>query len=236
MTSREFRERLSSRAQWAQAPLPAASVDPLEEYFRLLALWNEKINLTGLPLQAPSDETFDRLFIEPLAASSHIGSIGGAWFDLGSGGGSPAIPLKIVLPSLHLTMVESKSRKAAFLREAIRTLGLADTTVVNERFEGFATSKAFTPADLVTVRAVRADTPLFRAAERLLRDGGHLVLFQSGSTEFVHEAFEHVKTAQLTPLTTFLGIYKQSVPRGTKGTKPLTGTRPSRILVNGSQY
>ena len=44
--------------------------------------------------------------------------------DVGSGGGSPAIPLKLAVPRLSLTMVEAKARKSAFLREAIRHLGL----------------------------------------------------------------------------------------------------------------
>ena len=47
------------------------------------------------------------------------------WFDIGSGGGSPAIPLKLARPTLPLPMVESKTRKAVFLREAVRALGLA---------------------------------------------------------------------------------------------------------------
>ena len=55
--------------------------------------------------------------------------------DLGSGGGSPAIPLKIARQALKLTMIESKERKSMFLREAIRTLGLADSSVENDRFE-----------------------------------------------------------------------------------------------------
>ena len=199
----------SRRALVAQAPLPEASVEPLEAYFRLLALWNEKINLTGFSLEAPSDDTIDRLFIEPLAAASHVDSAGPVWVDLGSGGGSPAIPLKIVLPSLHLTMVESKSRKAAFLQEAIRTLGIEEAVVVNQRFEELLSPTASALADLVTVRAVRADTELFRTARRLLKHGGRLVLFRRVSDVIVHEGFAHVRTAQLTPLTTFLGVYER---------------------------
>ena len=52
---------------------------PLEAYFRLLTQWNAKINLTALPLEAPTDETFDRLLVEPLAAAPQL--------ELGSDGG-----------------------------------------------------------------------------------------------------------------------------------------------------
>jgi 16S rRNA G527 N7-methylase RsmG len=76
-------------------------------------------------------------------------------------------------------MIESKERKGAFLREAIRTLELAETVVETERFEVAAAKPAFTnAADLVTVRAVRADGELFLTARTMLRIGGRLLMFR----------------------------------------------------------
>jgi len=159
---------------------------PLETYYRLLAQWNVKINLTALPLQPPTDSTFDRLFIEPLLAAELVPDLPGIWFDLGSGGGSPALPLKLIRPSLSLTLVESKTRKAAFLREAIRALKLPGTEVANMRFQELPTP---TPAaDLVTVRAVRPDRALLDESARLLRVGGHLLFFGSPGV-LVHTGF-----------------------------------------------
>src|SRR5262245_6695674 len=152
----------------------------------MLAQWNVKINLTALPLQAPSDATFDRLFIEPLLAAELIPDIPGTWFDLGSGGGSPALPLKMVRPSLSLTLVESKTRKAAFLREVVRTLKLQGTEVANVRFQELPTPVP--AADLVTVRAVRPDRILLDETARLLRVGGHLLLFGNPAV-LAHKAF-----------------------------------------------
>jgi 16S rRNA (guanine527-N7)-methyltransferase len=152
---------------------------PLEAYFRLLAQWNAKINLTSLSLDEPSDEAIDRLLVEPLAAARQMPDASKTWYDLGSGGGSPAIPLKIARPALKLTMIESKERKAAFLREAIRTVGLAETTVLNERFEKMVErAENAGVADLVTVRAVKADAELFVTAGLLLNGGGRLLLFR----------------------------------------------------------
>ena len=154
-------------------------LDPLEAYFRLLTHWNAKINLTALPLDPPTDETFDRLLVEPLAASRHIENVPTVWFDLGSGGGSPAIPLRIARPAFTLTMVESRERKSAFLREAVRVLGLAGTQVQNARFEDVAEDSGYAgKADLLTVRAVKADSGLFQVAGKLLRSGGRLILFR----------------------------------------------------------
>lgn len=180
MTSLEFRDRLARRTRRAKAPIALGMLDALESYFRLLTQWNAKINLTALPLDAPTDETFDRLLVEPLAASkqfpTHTSSV---WFDLGSGSGSPAIPLKIARPALRLTMIEAKERKSAFLREAIRTLGLVDAFVATERFEVAASKIEYLGrGDIVTVRAVKADTALFETAGRLLKDNGRLLLFR----------------------------------------------------------
>ena len=180
VTSLEFRDRVARRTRRAKAPISLGMLEPLEAYFRLLAQWNATINLTALPLDAPTDETFDRLLVEPLAAARQIPShTPSVWVDLGSGGGSPAIPLKIARPALRLTMIESKERKSAFLREAIRALGLVDATVATERFESAATRPDLTgTADIVTVRAVKTDSDFFEVARQILKAGGRLLLFR----------------------------------------------------------
>jgi 16S rRNA (guanine527-N7)-methyltransferase len=156
--------------------LEAEQLASLDAYLQLLDKWNRTINLTALPLEPPTDETLDRLILEPLAASRAIPSGAGRWFDLGTGGGSPAIPLKILRPDLELKMVDSKERKGAFLREVVRTLQLPAAFVEVSRIEEFAGSNRET-ANLVTVRAVRGDEAFFQAAARLLVSGGLLLWF-----------------------------------------------------------
>src|SRR2546427_12519730 len=99
-------------------------LSPLEAYFRLLTRWNEKINLTALPLRNPNDETFDRLLIEPLAAARLVGPTPSSWFDLGSGGGSPALPMKIARPNLILPRCEPRGRRPPSCPRPVLTLGL----------------------------------------------------------------------------------------------------------------
>jgi 16S rRNA (guanine527-N7)-methyltransferase len=198
VTSREFRERLARRARRVDVAIEPRSGDLLECYFSLLARWNTKINLTALPLRTPTDETFDRLLIEPLAAARHIADEAVDWVDLGSGGGSPAIPIKIVRPRLRLTMVESKARKAAFLREAIRMLPLVDAAGDNVRFEELVGSAARPrSAQLVTVRAVRADPGLFGSAAQLLAPGGRLLLFRPTDAPVQASGFRQRSTVPL---------------------------------------
>ena len=189
-------------------------LEPLEAYFRLLAQWNAKINLTALPLDAPTDETFDRLLVEPLGAAKQIPADNtSVWFDLGSGGGSPAIPLKIARPALRLTMIESKERKSAFLREVIRVLGLTETSVETERFEIAAAKPEFAgTAALVTVRAVKADAGLFETAGQMLKEGGDLLLFRPAHSPTPDPfGFRRVRTFPLLDSPpSFITVYRRT--------------------------
>jgi 16S rRNA (guanine527-N7)-methyltransferase len=178
-----FRERLLARIEVAgldagSGAFPALSevqISRLEQYFDRLRHWNRRINLTALPLDPLEDRTIDRLFVEPLGAARFIGE-GARWADLGSGGGSPAVPLKVACPSAHLTMVEPRTRKAAFLREAARALGLTGVTVSAIRAEALA-ARAPAAFDRITVRAVRLEAPFLAAVRSLLGAGGRAIAF-----------------------------------------------------------
>ena len=168
-------------------PIAAALIEPLYAYFRLLAHWNSRINLTSLRLDSPSDEALERLFLEPLAAAKHTPAVPAWWLDIGSGGGSPAIPLKVAQPGLRLTMVESRSRKAAFLREVVRELDLADADVFCGRFDDLAANpEGQHAANLLTTRAVRTDSSFFIAASLMLRPSGELLVFRSAAEPVIN--------------------------------------------------
>jgi 16S rRNA (guanine527-N7)-methyltransferase len=195
MTPREFSERLARRTRKANVALDPAIADALAAYYHLLEVWNEKVNLTAFSLKDATDEAIDRLLIEPLVAARHLqGSHGHGrqhgpqlgprprMLDIGSGGGSPAIPMKIAIPSLVLTMVESKTRKSAFLREAIRELNLVDTSVETTRAEALLTRPELHESqDLVTIRAVRVEQKLLTHTQAFLRLGGRILLFRTST-------------------------------------------------------
>lgn len=199
MTARDLADRLADRTarQW-RVDLHADQVARLEAYLVLLARWNRTINLTALALEGFPDPALDRLLGEPLVAAQSVPDTASVWFDLGSGGGTPAIPLKIARPSLALTMVESRSRKAAFLGEAIRVLRLENARVLPMRFEGLDQATSGT-ADLVSVRAVRVDGELLRACAALLMSGGRLQLFTAAAASPVApgETFRALSTTRL---------------------------------------
>jgi 16S rRNA (guanine527-N7)-methyltransferase len=179
VSRREFRDRLRRRAKRAAIGLNAELEDALERYYTVLTKWNAKINLTSRSESAGEDEAIDRLLIEPLAAAQHVAPDARSAIDIGSGGGSPAIPLTLAVPRLHMRMVESKTRKAVFLREAVRALDLGRVEVETSRFEELLTRPELHEGlDLVTIRAVRVEPRTLLGLQAFLRPGGQLMLFR----------------------------------------------------------
>jgi 16S rRNA (guanine527-N7)-methyltransferase len=177
MSDSEFTLRLRARAAAFGVRVTDSEAREFETFYSLLAKWNRRINLTALGLDAvPPRETLDRLFIEPLIASELIPTTAIYLVDLGSGAGSPALPLKILRPSMRLTMVETRGRKAAFLREAVRTLQLDDVDVEQMRFQSLSASMV-SEFDVVVVRALRIDSELLASVVELLNAGGRFITF-----------------------------------------------------------
>lgn len=190
MTTREFRERVGRRARHANLAISPQLLEGLERYYVLLSRWNAKVNLTAFKLSpGGEDEAVDRLLLEPVAAARHLPADARQVLDAGSGGGSPAIPLKLAAPQLHLRMVEVKTRKAIFLREAIRELSLADAVVETARFEELLSRPELHEAvDVVTIRAVRIEPRVLMTLQAFLRPGGQLFLFRGPGGGDVVEA------------------------------------------------
>ena len=195
-------------------PLPLR--DALEAYYRLLARWNTKVNLTALHLEELTDEAIDRLLIEPLVTAAHLPPPPCSILDVGSGGGSPAIPLKLAAGA-RLIMVEPKTRKSAFLREAVRQLALTDATIETARFEELLTRPELHEAvDIVTVRALRVEVHRLMGLQAFLKPGGQLFLFRGPSGRAV--------PAPLTP------------PLVWQGTVPLVDASRSRLVMIGKAH
>jgi len=181
MPDGDFQEKLAGRARLAGLEVSEAVASTLDEYFQLLWKWNRRMSLTSLPLDTVSDEAIDRLFIEPLRAAAHLPPRAHV-LDIGSGGGSPAIPLKIGASGISLVMVESTIKKAAFLREVVRQLSLKEATVEEARVEDLTSRPELRgKADVATLRAVKASENLFEAISWLTKETGEVFLFTSDS-------------------------------------------------------
>jgi len=196
---RDIADVLADRSAHAGLVIPEPLASQLAVYYEVLTHWNRRINLTAL---SDRDEAVDRLLLEPIAAATALPHQA-RLIDLGSGGGSPAIPLSLATNAKSLVMVESRVRKAAFLREALRELGV-DGQVETRRFEDLAADPGFSASfGTLSVRAVRLDSRLFASVAGLLEVNGIAALFRSVDAENPPQglpaSLEWVSSRQLIP-------------------------------------
>jgi len=146
----------------------------LEKYNKLLVEKNKFVNLTAHKTEA---ESWRNNIIDSLLFLEYFPKTKVKALDIGSGCGCPAVPLKILLPELDMTMLDSVNKKTEFLNEVTKALGLENISAVHARIEDFAVRhrESF---DLVTARAV-ADLPvLLEYALPCLKTGGQLFAFK----------------------------------------------------------
>ena len=121
----------------------------IQDYIRILLAWNDKFNLTAIrdPL-----EILYRHFCECMFAGFSMPMERGRLADAGTGAGFPGLPLKIMRPGLQVFLIESNIKKATFLAEVIRELGLREAQVLVRRYEELGEELA--PLDYVCSRAL----------------------------------------------------------------------------------
>ncbi|HZL99968.1 MAG TPA: 16S rRNA (guanine(527)-N(7))-methyltransferase RsmG [Planctomycetota bacterium] len=156
----------------AAASWPAGLPESLGRFCAVLAAANERLNLTGITdaRGMAALHVLDSLAAAPLLAGAATA------MDLGSGGGVPGIPLALARPSLAMTLVESRERKAAALAAIVDELGLAPrVTAVHARGEQWLTEHA---VDVVLARAVEGLPGLLKRLRPVRRRFGRLVLMK----------------------------------------------------------
>jgi 16S rRNA (guanine527-N7)-methyltransferase len=147
---------------------------------------NRLVNLTRITDPAAIET---RHFLDSLSAAVPLldalkGGADLSLIDVGSGAGMPGLPLKIVFPALHVTLVESVGKKAAFLRETVDMLGLANVRVVAERAETAAHDDALRDRfDWATARALGTLPVVVELVAPFLSPGGLLVAQRSGDLD-----------------------------------------------------
>jgi len=142
-----------------QVAVSEQQVLEIQQYIAILLRWNEKINLTAIrdPL-----EILYRHFCESMFGAIVIPVEKCRLADVGSGGGFPGIPMKIIRPEMDLFLIESSAKRATFLAEVIRELGLTDVRVLVSRYEEL--SEEVAPLDVVCSRAVGEFSPFLEWA------------------------------------------------------------------------
>jgi 16S rRNA (guanine527-N7)-methyltransferase len=184
---------LADGAEELGIALNEAQLQQFARYMSLLMDWSQRVSLTAVK----DEEGIQRRhFLESAALVKILRDHGVSLqdkmlIDIGSGAGIPGIPLRIIEPTLSLTLVEAKQRKAAFLETLLAELGLADVEVVTKRAEEVAHDLSYRETyDFVTAKALAALRTLGELTLPFARLGG-VVVAPKGK-----EAAGEVKEAQ----------------------------------------
>lgn len=151
-----------------------AQVEQMYTYYERLRAENEKYNLTALstPEEAALKHFFDS--IVPYAVIPENAAL----VDVGSGGGFPAVPLKIMRPDLQVTALEASQKKCAFIETAAREAGV-EIRAVCARAEEEARGRLRESFDVLTARAVAALPTLIEVTSALVRPDGMLLYYKA---------------------------------------------------------
>lgn len=164
-------------------PFDLSTLSPTQQeqfatYSRELQQWNQRVNLTAI---TDSEQIKLRHFGDSLTCAQYWGETPHTLIDIGSGAGFPGVPLKIVYPTLCLTLVESVGKKVAFLHHLVAVLGLDQVTVLQARAEEVGRNPQHRAAyDVATARAVAEVRVLAEYALPLLRVGGRMLAPKGG--------------------------------------------------------
>jgi len=181
-------------------------IDRFQEFCALLQKWNEKINLTSEKnaLSILEKHVFDSLHYLRWLDSSH------KTIDIGSGGGFPGIPVKIIQPDLNLTLMESQRKRCNFLREAIRSLKLGGVEVVEGRAESFSSLEPFSEQfDRVLFRGFSSFDSCLAVGLPFLKPGG-IIILKKGPDEMPDSTNESLHNALIIDSKEVDGLAGQS--------------------------
>jgi len=158
-----------------QPPLSSDAAAQFSAYLSLFLHWNARINLSSI---REEEAILSRHFVESIVCARLLPTGLKTLLDFGSGGGFPGIPIALLRPEIAVVLAESQGKKAAFLHEAVRTLGLGMRGKDKGRVEvhGGRAEVLVTRFDCVILRAVDHMQAAAKVAATLLVPKGILAL------------------------------------------------------------
>ncbi len=163
--------------------------EDFEKYYDILIEYNSRFNITAI---TEKKDVFVKHFIDSLSGKDLI--FGDNILDIGSGGGFPALPLKIIYPKKRFTLIEATGKKCVFLKAVTDLLKLNSVTVVNARAEELSKNENFREKfDTVTARAVARLNVLTELCLPFVKIGGKFIAYKGNSEEEIKEAENAVK-------------------------------------------
>ena len=148
--------------------------DSFKKYYEFLKEENEKYNLTTITEET---EVYYKHFIDSLSVENIVDLDNISFCDVGSGAGFPSIPLKIMHPTMHLTIIEPTLKRCNFLKELVNLLNLDDVEIINDRAENVK-DRHF---DIVSARAVSSLPILLELCIPLVKVKGYFIAFKGAN-------------------------------------------------------
>ncbi len=174
--SEEWKLVLREGASYINVFLTDDQIESFSLFLKELLEWNKQFNITGIKC---IKGIIIKSFIDSLSIVEYIPHIG-QLVDLGSGGGFPGIPIKIVKPSLFVILVEASRKKANFLRQVIRILNLQNIVVYQTRAEALPSTQVY---DCVISRAFSGLKYFLQIGSALIKDEGLLIAMKGKKAE-----------------------------------------------------
>ncbi|MBQ9923474.1 MAG: 16S rRNA (guanine(527)-N(7))-methyltransferase RsmG [Clostridia bacterium] len=160
------------------------ALDRFETYHRLLAEWNERMNLTAI---TDPVEVAEKHFADSLAALPYL-KPGMQVIDVGTGAGFPGVPLLIMEPKLELTLADSLNKRLTFLDALLKELGLT-ATLVHGRAEDLGQDRLYRERfDAATSRAVANLPVLLELTTPFVKVGGSAIAYKGDAAEELQNA------------------------------------------------
>ena len=163
-----LRNMLADGVQELDLHLTDAQIDKMIAYLSLLSKWNSVYNLTAI--RDPKEMVKQHLLDSLSAAPAFVGAKN--VLDVGAGGGLPGMMLAITYPEIKISMIDTVSKKTAFLSQAKTELGLSNVTVHTGRVEALQVTEKF---DVITSRAFSELCNFINWSGHLLADGGQFI-------------------------------------------------------------
>lgn len=169
-------EELVSYLKEDQVELNQNQLNQLKKYYKILIEWNQKMNLTGI---TEEKDVYLKHFYDSYTLNKAIDLKNElSLCDIGSGAGLPGIVLKIIFPSLKITLIDSLNKRIIFLKNVINELNLENIEAFHSRAEDFAKHN-FEKYDIVTARAVTKLNILNELCLPLVKKEGHFIAMKA---------------------------------------------------------
>ncbi|SHI37082.1 16S rRNA (guanine527-N7)-methyltransferase [Dethiosulfatibacter aminovorans DSM 17477] len=177
-----MKNKLEEMLKSSDLDCTSEQVDKFELYKTMIQEWNKKINITSI---TEDEDIYMKHFVDSIIVKNHFDMESvDKMIDVGTGGGFPGIPLKIVNEKMDVTLLDSLNKRIIFLEEVVKSLGLQNVSLIHGRAEDFGVNEDYREKfDLSISRAVAPLNILSEYCIPFVKVGGCFISMKSGDVE-----------------------------------------------------